>query len=494
MIGPGGHDRAAGAAARRVVRRARSSLARLATAACRCRPRAQRAAAASLTAQDKERAERLIVSGDRHLEQGNIGAARMFFQRAAEAGLAERRPEDGGDLRSCRTRPPSSQGAGRDPRPRRGAQVVRARPSARGAGSGGSAGPHRRQLNAGTSFRSLRRGRLPEPVAPGRKRMPLAPDIGHRIEAVHCPRGGIGKPGQASASFRATPRCDRSPRAHTPSRSAGAGTPARSAASRSSDRHGSAPLPWPWSREWQAAWSVDSVRPHRALPSPFPRRAPASPGLLRLGGGQRAFDRIEHQQRGGMPRLVVLDRLEHGKVGPASVGRRPARLQHLAHGGADLAQLMCAAADDIVAHDRGRRLPQQTGLHGLSVVRHPIVRDLQIDGHRRTAQLGMGRRRRIRVGQPLAPRDIARKAPECAGCRSRSAASFARQALSGAGSGPAFLVRTRPSYYIAHTNPGPTQPKGRLSSYRACGRRIQHWGPCLLGTVRTVPKVELTTA
>lgn len=43
---------------------------------------------ASLTAQDKERAERLIVSGDRHLEQGNIGAARMFFQRAAEAGLA----------------------------------------------------------------------------------------------------------------------------------------------------------------------------------------------------------------------------------------------------------------------------------------------------------------------------------------------------------------------------------------------------------------------
>jgi len=42
----------------------------------------------SLPAQDKERAERLIVSGDRHLEQGNIGAARMFFQRAAEAGLA----------------------------------------------------------------------------------------------------------------------------------------------------------------------------------------------------------------------------------------------------------------------------------------------------------------------------------------------------------------------------------------------------------------------
>lgn len=44
--------------------------------------------ATTLPAEEKQRAERLIVSGDRHLEQGNIGAARMFFQRAAEAGLA----------------------------------------------------------------------------------------------------------------------------------------------------------------------------------------------------------------------------------------------------------------------------------------------------------------------------------------------------------------------------------------------------------------------
>jgi hypothetical protein len=41
-----------------------------------------------LSGEEKERAERLIVNGDRHLEQGNIGAARLFFQRAAEAGLA----------------------------------------------------------------------------------------------------------------------------------------------------------------------------------------------------------------------------------------------------------------------------------------------------------------------------------------------------------------------------------------------------------------------
>ena len=37
---------------------------------------------------EKERAEKLVVNGDRHLEQGNLSAARMFFQRAAEAGLA----------------------------------------------------------------------------------------------------------------------------------------------------------------------------------------------------------------------------------------------------------------------------------------------------------------------------------------------------------------------------------------------------------------------
>lgn len=43
---------------------------------------------ANLTAEEKQRAERLVISGDRHLDQGNIGAARQFFQRAAEAGLA----------------------------------------------------------------------------------------------------------------------------------------------------------------------------------------------------------------------------------------------------------------------------------------------------------------------------------------------------------------------------------------------------------------------
>jgi len=42
-----------------------------------------------LSPEEKARAERYLALGERHLDQGNIGAARSFFQRAAEAGLAE---------------------------------------------------------------------------------------------------------------------------------------------------------------------------------------------------------------------------------------------------------------------------------------------------------------------------------------------------------------------------------------------------------------------
>jgi hypothetical protein len=43
----------------------------------------------SLSQESRARAERMLVQGAKHLEQGNIGAARSFFQRAADAGLAE---------------------------------------------------------------------------------------------------------------------------------------------------------------------------------------------------------------------------------------------------------------------------------------------------------------------------------------------------------------------------------------------------------------------
>ena len=52
------------------------------------RPDRLRPRAPQLPAEEQARAERLVTQGDRHLEQGNIGAARLFFQRAAEAGLA----------------------------------------------------------------------------------------------------------------------------------------------------------------------------------------------------------------------------------------------------------------------------------------------------------------------------------------------------------------------------------------------------------------------
>lgn len=53
-------------------------------------PPARRALAApELSAEAKGRAERMLAQGAKHLEQGNISAARMFFQRAAEAGLAD---------------------------------------------------------------------------------------------------------------------------------------------------------------------------------------------------------------------------------------------------------------------------------------------------------------------------------------------------------------------------------------------------------------------
>jgi TPR repeat protein len=41
-----------------------------------------------LSAEEKSRAEKLVVQGDRFFAQGNIAVARQFFQRAAEAGLA----------------------------------------------------------------------------------------------------------------------------------------------------------------------------------------------------------------------------------------------------------------------------------------------------------------------------------------------------------------------------------------------------------------------
>jgi hypothetical protein len=41
-----------------------------------------------LSAEERSRAEKLVVQGDRYLESGNIAVARQFYQRAADGGLA----------------------------------------------------------------------------------------------------------------------------------------------------------------------------------------------------------------------------------------------------------------------------------------------------------------------------------------------------------------------------------------------------------------------
>ncbi len=46
------------------------------------------ASAPALSAQDRERALRLMKRGDEHLAQGGVAQARLFYERAADAGLA----------------------------------------------------------------------------------------------------------------------------------------------------------------------------------------------------------------------------------------------------------------------------------------------------------------------------------------------------------------------------------------------------------------------
>ncbi len=44
---------------------------------------------APMTPEDRERAARLMKKGDDHLAEGNVAAARLFYERAADAGLAQ---------------------------------------------------------------------------------------------------------------------------------------------------------------------------------------------------------------------------------------------------------------------------------------------------------------------------------------------------------------------------------------------------------------------
>ena len=52
-------------------------------------PRGPAPPAPAVTPQDRERAQRLMNKGDAQLEEGNVSAARLLYERAAEAGLAQ---------------------------------------------------------------------------------------------------------------------------------------------------------------------------------------------------------------------------------------------------------------------------------------------------------------------------------------------------------------------------------------------------------------------
>ena len=52
-------------------------------------PASTAAAARPMAPRDRERVQRLMQKGNQELEDGNVSVARLFYERAADAGLAE---------------------------------------------------------------------------------------------------------------------------------------------------------------------------------------------------------------------------------------------------------------------------------------------------------------------------------------------------------------------------------------------------------------------
>ena len=88
------------------------------------------------------------------------------------------------------------------------------------------------------------------------------------------------------------------------------------------------------------------------------------------------------------------------------LGRRPVLLQHAPHRLAQAAQLVGLGADDVARHDRRGCLTEGAGLHVMGEVGDRVALHLEVDGHGRAAELGMGGRRRIGVAEPAQPGDI----------------------------------------------------------------------------------------
>src|SRR6202158_3604660 len=119
--------------------------------------------------------------------------------------------------------------------------------------------------------------------------------------------------------------------------------------------------------------------------------------------------RVESQQSGGMPGMVITYRLQYLQIGPFAFGRRAVVLQHFPHFGTDLPQLLCGRADYVARHDRGGRLPQGASPHFMGKIDDFAALHGQVDGDRGAAELGMGGCRGIGRLQPSLPGNIPRQ-------------------------------------------------------------------------------------
>jgi hypothetical protein len=147
----------------------------------------------AMTPQDRERALRLVKKGDEQLAEGNVAAARLFYERAADAGLAQGAMALAGTFDTSEL---ARLGRARHPARHEGSPaLVRARAAARRQGRRGTLGAARGHL---TALGSVRLGLLncpPPPIPPRRQRVPPTRDVGHGIEPM-------GAPGMAAAYAR----------------------------------------------------------------------------------------------------------------------------------------------------------------------------------------------------------------------------------------------------------------------------------------------------
>src|ERR1051326_6375215 len=219
-----------------------------------------------------------------------------------------------------------------------------------------------------------------------------------RGRAPRCRADGSAEAAPAPSSPRPTGRICRSPRRHIPSRSANAGSASRRAAKGCGDRPGSGRVPQ----------AVGHGSRHRAGKGASLFRG-CGAAALRFDLVDRGDHRIEGQHGGGMARLVIAHRLEHRDVGPFARRRRAVLLEHAAHGLAQLAQFLGAAADHVARHDRGGCLAERASLHLVGEIGDDVALHLQVGGDGRAAQLGVRARGRVRLLQPPEARNRGRK-------------------------------------------------------------------------------------